>query len=234
MTMHVTAIVAAAGEGQRMGSSIPKPYLALAGRPMILRTLDRCFEAGSITEIILVVAVNELRHCEALLNGDPALRDCSWRLQSGGATRQESVKRGLEMINDKTEIVVIHDAARPLVSPSLIDRCVKLTSKKGAVVVGVPVRDTIKIVSKDHWIKSTLDRTGLWEIQTPQVFRKDLIVEAHHSAAQAEIQATDDATLVERIGQPVFVIAGDRSNLKITVAEDITLAEALIERASVS
>jgi 2-C-methyl-D-erythritol 4-phosphate cytidylyltransferase len=230
MTTHVTAIIAAAGEGQRMGGSVPKPYVSLAGRPIVLRTLDRCLAAASIKEVILVVAASELRRCEMLLTNDPALKGRPWRCQSGGATRQESVKRGLEALDSTTEIVLIHDAARPLVSPDLIDRCVQLTAEKGAVVLGVPVRDTIKVVSKDHWIQSTPDRNSLWEIQTPQVFHRELIMEAHRTAAQAKIQATDDAMLVERIGKPVFVLAGNRSNLKITTAEDIAIAEALIER----
>jgi 2-C-methyl-D-erythritol 4-phosphate cytidylyltransferase len=165
--MHVTAIVVAAGEGHRIGETLPKPYLPLVGRLTILRTLDRCFATHSINDVILVVADKELMRCEALLQRDAALRNRLWRLQSGGSTRQESVKRGLEKIDPDTDIIVIHDGARPLVSPTLIDRCVELTCQKNAVVVGVPVRDTIKFVSQDHWVQSTPDRTSLWEIQTP-------------------------------------------------------------------
>jgi 2-C-methyl-D-erythritol 4-phosphate cytidylyltransferase len=231
--MHVTVIVVAAGEGQRIGGAIPKPYLLLAGRPMILRALDRCFAARTVNDVILVVAENEFARCKALVISDGALRDRSWRLQTGGVTRQESVKRGLEKVDPKTNLVVIHDGARPLVSPQLIDRCVQVACEKGAVVAGVPVRDTIKLVSEDHWIQSTPRRSDLWEIQTPQVFRKDLIIEAHDSAAQARIETTDDAMLVERIGKPVFVVQGDRSNLKITVPEDILFAEALIQNGRV-
>lgn len=227
--MRVTAIVVSAGEGRRLGGSLPKPYLPIADRPMILRTLDRCFAARSIDDVILVVAAVELARCEALLLGDAALRQRPWRLQSGGATRQGSVKRGLEKIGLNTDIVVIHDGARPLVSPLLIDRCVELTNEKGAVVVGVPVHDTIKLVSEDRWVLSTPDRSALWEIQTPQVFRRDLILEAHRWAMQKRIEATDDAMLVERMGERVFLVEGDRSNLKITVPEDLLFAEALIQ-----
>jgi 2-C-methyl-D-erythritol 4-phosphate cytidylyltransferase len=227
--MHVTVIVAAAGEGERIGGAIPKPYLLLAGRPVILRTLDQCFAAETVNDVILVVAESELGRCEALLHSDGLLRDRSWRLQTGGASRQESVKRGLEKIGSDTDIVVIHDGARPLVSSKLIDQCIETTCDKGAVVVGVPVRDTIKVISDDRFIQSTPDRSRLWEIQTPQVFRRNLIIEAHDSAAQARIETTDDAMLVERIGKPVFVVQGDRSNLKITVPEDILFAEALIQ-----
>jgi len=232
--MYVTAIVVAAGEGRRVGGTTSKPYLLIAGRSIILRTLDRCFATRSVNDVILVVAGQELARCEALLQADPALSQRPWRLQSGGATRQESVKRGLEKINDDTEIVVIHDGARPLVSPLLIDRCVETTYEKGAVIVGVPARDTIKLVSEDRRVQSTPARRGLWEIQTPQVFRRDLIVEGHDRATREGIHATDDAMLVERMGKSVFVVEGDRSNIKITVPEDILFAEALIREGLIS
>ena len=232
--MRVTAIIVAAGEGRRVGGSIPKAYFPIAGRAMILRTLDRCFAARSVDDIILVVANQEFARCEALLKADTALSNRPWRLQSGGATRQESVRRGLETVAADTEILVIHDGARPLVSPILIDRCVEGACEKGAVVAGVQVRDTIKIVADDCRVQSTPDRSGLWEIQTPQVFRRDLIVEGHDRAAREGIHATDDAMLVERMGTSVFVVEGDRSNLKITVPEDILFAEALIQAGCVS
>jgi 2-C-methyl-D-erythritol 4-phosphate cytidylyltransferase len=195
---------------------------------MILRTLDRCFEARGIDDLILVISENEFTRCENLLNADRNLQSRSWRLQRGGATRQESVKQGLEQLKPQVDLVVVHDGARPLVSAALIDRCIELAREKGAVVAGVPVRDTIKIVSEDRWIQSTPKRSDLWEIQTPQVFRKTLILEAHEWATQSRLQATDDAMLVEQMGKPVFVEDGERSNFKITVPEDILIAEALI------
>jgi len=227
--MRVTAIVVAAGEGRRVGSALPKPYRLIAGRAMVLRTLDRCFGARRVDDVILVVAANELARCEGLLNADAALGHRPWRLQPGGETRQESVTCGLKALKAETEIVVIHDGARPLVAPALIDRCVEVACEHGAAIAGVPVHDTIKIVSEDCWVRSTPDRNGLWEIQTPQVFRKDLIVEGHERAARDGFRATDDAMLIERMAKPVFVVEGDRSNLKITVPEDILLAETLIQ-----
>jgi 2-C-methyl-D-erythritol 4-phosphate cytidylyltransferase len=146
----------------------------------------------------------------------------------GGATRQESVRRGIEKLDSDCEIVVIHDAARPFVSASLIDRCVDKARQVGAVVVGVPVKDTIKVVSEEQWVQATPTRSTLWEIQTPQAFRKELIVEAHDRAVRQAIDATDDATLVEQMGKPVLVLRGETSNIKITTPEDILLAEALL------
>jgi 2-C-methyl-D-erythritol 4-phosphate cytidylyltransferase len=149
-------------------------------------------------------------------------------LQVGGATRQQSARRGLERVESDCDIVIIHDGARPFVSARLIDRCVETAADKGAVVAGLPVRDTIKTVSSDHWIESTPNRSALWEIQTPQAFKRGLIIAAHEWAERQGIQVTDDATVVERIGTPVYVLEGERTNFKITVPEDVWLAEMLI------
>jgi 2-C-methyl-D-erythritol 4-phosphate cytidylyltransferase len=225
---HVTAIVLAAGEGRRLAAGFSKSYLPIAGRPLLLRTLDRVFTARTVETVVIVVAAGELEACESLLRADPALKDRRWLLQVGGETRQQSARRGLERLESGCDIVIIHDGARPFVSAGLIDRCVETAAAKGAVVVGLPVRDTIKTVSSDHWILSTPERSTLWEIQTPQVFNRELIVAAHERAELEGIQVTDDAMVVERIGTPVYVLEGERTNFKITVPEDIWLAEILI------
>jgi len=201
---------------------------------MVLRTLDQFFSAQAIEEVVLVIAADEFLRCETMLRDDSGLANRPWILQSGGPTRQQSVKKGLEKIGSDTDIVVIHDGARPFVSPALIDRCVQATRDKGAVVVGVPVRDTIKIVSNDRWVQTTLSRSSLWAIQTPQVFRKQWIVEAHDRAAREAFEATDDAMLVERIGKPVFVVDGESTNIKITTPEDVWFAEALLREKRIS
>jgi 2-C-methyl-D-erythritol 4-phosphate cytidylyltransferase len=231
---HITAIIVAAGEGRRIGGEVPKTYLPVCGRPMVLRTLDQFFSAQAIEEVVLVIAADEFLRCETMLRDDSGLANRPWILQSGGPTRQQSVKKGLEKIGSDTDIVVIHDGARPFVSPALIDRCVQATRDKGAVVVGVPVRDTIKIVSNDRWVQTTLSRSSLWAIQTPQVFRKQWIVEAHDRAAREAFEATDDAMLVERIGKPVFVVDGESTNIKITTPEDVWFAEALLREKRIS
>jgi 2-C-methyl-D-erythritol 4-phosphate cytidylyltransferase len=232
--MRVTAIILAAGKGRRMGGEISKAYLPIAGRPLVLRTLDRIFSARTIDNVVLVIAAGEFARCEAMLRGDVELRDRRWSLQSGGATRQQSAKRGLERVESDSDIVVIHDAARPFASAALIDRCVEAAAKKGAVVAGLPVRDTIKIVSANGLIQATPERSGLWEIQTPQAFRRELIVAAHERAEREGAQATDDATVVERVGEPVYVLEGERNNFKITLPEDIWLAETLIREGRIS
>lgn len=231
--MRVTAIVLAAGEGRRIGGAVSKTYLPIAGRPLVLRTLDRMFAAKTVEKVVLVVAENEITRCDALLRADSALcaRPCD--LQTGGSTRQQSARLGLEKIGAETDIVILHDGARPFVSVALIDRLVEAAAEKGAVVVGLPVRDTIKVVVGDRLIQNTPERRSLWEIQTPQVFKRDLIVAAHKAAEESGLEATDDATVVERFGKPVYVLEGERSNLKITLPEDVWLAEMMIREGRV-
>jgi 2-C-methyl-D-erythritol 4-phosphate cytidylyltransferase len=225
--MRINAVIVAAGEGKRMGSDVPKPLIVLAGRPLILHTLDR-LARSQIRKVILVAPEKQRKEFERLIatGGDFSRLECV--LESGGPRRQDSVRRGLNRLDDDCEVVVIHDGARPLVSPALIDRCVELALKEGAAVVGVPAKDTIKVVSASRRIESTPPRNSLWEIQTPQAFRVEIIREAHRRAAEDGIEATDDAMLVERLGKTVAVLEGERSNLKITTPEDLLMAEALI------
>ncbi len=232
--MKAAAIIVAAGEGRRLGGTEPKVYVPLSDRPMLLRTLDKFFSTRHIHQVIIVAAASEMSRCEAMLRADATQKRCPWMIQSGGATRQESVKRGLDKVEADVDIVAIHDGARPFVSAGLIDRCVEAACDRGAVAVGLPARDTIKFVSGDRWVQSTPERSALWEIQTPQVFRKELIVEAHGRAVMQGLQATDDAMLVERMGTAVYVIEGERTNLKITLPEDLLFAEALIREGRVS
>jgi 2-C-methyl-D-erythritol 4-phosphate cytidylyltransferase len=139
----------------------------------------------------------------------------------------------LDKIDVQTEIVIIHDAARPFVSAALIDRCVESAAEKGAVVAGLPARDTIKVVGADRRIQTTPDRSLLWEIQTPQVFQRELIVDAHARAEADGVEVTDDAMVVERLGKPVYLLEGERTNIKITLPEDIWLAEMMIREGRV-
>jgi 2-C-methyl-D-erythritol 4-phosphate cytidylyltransferase len=140
------------------------------------------------------------------------------------------VRRGLSRVGAEFPIVAIHDGARPFVSPALIDRCVQAAREQGSVIVGLPARDTIKRVSSERLVETTLPRDSLWEIQTPQVFQREVIVAAHDAAAGSGVVATDDAALVERQGGRVYVLEGERTNFKITYAEDLWLAETMIRQ----
>jgi 2-C-methyl-D-erythritol 4-phosphate cytidylyltransferase len=225
--MRVNAVIVAAGEGKRMGGDLSKPLIALAGRPLILHTLDR-FARSQVRKVILVVPEQQKQKFEKMVRADPQQKGLDCVVESGGPRRQDSVRRGLNRLDEDCEVVVIHDGARPLVSPALIDRCVDLALEEGAAVVGVPVRDTIKVVSASLRVESTPPRDSLWEIQTPQAFRVETIREAHRRAEQDGVEATDDAMLVERLGRNVALIEGERNNLKITTPEDLVLAEALL------
>jgi 2-C-methyl-D-erythritol 4-phosphate cytidylyltransferase len=226
--MRADAIIVAAGEGTRMGGPVPKAYVPIAGRPLILHTLARFAASRTVETVVIVVAGRDLERCEAILRADRESSGLRWVLEAGGATRQESVQKGLKKLASDCDTVVIHDGARPFVSCSLIDRCVREAQEKGAVVVGLPARDTIKIVAETGRVQSTPDRRSLWEIQTPQVFRRELIVKAHQWARDNDVDVTDDAALVERLGEAVYVLEGERANIKITVPEDLAIAEALL------
>jgi 2-C-methyl-D-erythritol 4-phosphate cytidylyltransferase len=228
--MSANAIIVAAGEGRRIGGDTPKIFAPLCGRPVLLRTLERFFSARTIGKVVVVVAADQVPRADAILRADEASKNRAWVLQSGGATRQESVRQGLKMVDDDCAFIVIHDGARPFVSPALIDRAVEAAQSKGAVAVGLPVRDTIKLVSTDRWIESTPPRAALWEIQTPQVFRREMILAAHEWAARTGFEATDDAMLVEKQDERVFVLEGERTNLKITFPDDLWLAEMMIQQ----
>jgi len=226
--MHITTIIVAAGVGRRIGGATGKTYLPIAGRPLVLRTLDRIFATPAILNVVLVVAAADIEFCRKLLGSDEAMKGRAYDLQAGGATRQQSVRCGLAKLAADTDVVMIHDGARPFVSSALIDRCIQAAMVHDAAVVGLPARDTIKRVGADGYVQGTLERAGLWEIQTPQIFQRDLIVAAHEWAVRQGIEATDDAMVVERMGKPIFAVEGERNNIKITVPEDLLLAEAMI------
>jgi 2-C-methyl-D-erythritol 4-phosphate cytidylyltransferase len=225
-----TAIIVAAGEGSRIGGRTRKTYVPIAGRALLLRTLDQFYRSKRVNEVIVVIAKQDLGRCKSLLRNDPQLSEQSWCLQTGGASRQKSVERGLEKISPDCDLVVIHDGARPFVSPALIDRIIEEAYARQAVVAGVPVRDTIKVISENRQVLSTPARDCLWEIQTPQAFERGLILEAHEAAQRNNLDSTDDAMLVERLGKPVYLIEGERTNIKITVPEDLLFAEALARK----
>lgn len=225
--MRANAVVVAAGQGKRMGGGVPKPFLPLGGRPLILHTLGH-FAASQVRRVVLVTSVEDLVKCEELIRSDPQVKGLECVLQSGGLRRQDSVRRGLMRLDSDCEVVVIHDGVRPFVSSRLIDRCVELAFREGAVVVGIPVRETVKVVTADRRVRETPRRDSLWKIQTPQVFRTEIIREAYDRAEREGTEATDDAMLVEQLGISVIVLEGHSSNIKITVPEDLLFAEALL------
>lgn len=226
--MRVNAVIVAAGDGKRMGSKVPKIFLPIAGRPIILHTLDRFMTTKKVRKVILVAAEKTVARCRELIRSDRWLSHLECVVQAGGARRQDSVAQGLKRIDEDCEVVVVHDGVRPFISPRLIDRCVDLALKEGAVVVGIPVRDTIKVLSVGRRVHKTPPRDSLWQIQTPQAFRTEIIRQAYDKGERDGIEATDDAMLVEHLGRRVLVLEGQPTNIKITVPEDLLFAEALL------
>jgi len=212
-----------------MQNGVKKPYIKLMGKPILTHTLEVLYSIADIDSIIIPVFPGEEPFCEKeviqqLLPGKRSV------VIAGGETRQESVGRSLEHVPENCDIVLIHDGARPLISPRMIEHAIDATEKHGATTMGVPVKDTITMVSRtSHTITETLARDSLYSIQTPQTFRRDVIVEAHQKARQDCFAGTDDASLVERIGIPVKVIMGAYTNIKITTAEDLLFAEAILQ-----
>lgn len=231
--MRVNAVIVAAGEGKRMDGGALKPLLSLGGRPLILHTLGR-FAASRVRKLVLVVAQAEISKYRELISSDSRLGALELVFQVGGLRRQDSVSHGLARLDPDCEVVVIHDGVRPFVRPELIDRCVEAAFREGAAIVGVPVCDTVKLVSPDRHVQETPPRELLWEIQTPQAFRTEIIREAFQKAGRDSADVTDDATLVERLGKTVVLLEGERTNIKITVPEDLVFAEALLRAGLVS
>lgn len=221
------AVIVAAGRGLRMGGPVRKQYLELDGLPILSHTIRIFDRSRRFTSIILVVPETEFDFCEEKVLS-PIAPETSVRLVSGGTVRQESVCNGLRSLPASTGLVAIHDGVRPLVTRERLRTCMKEAEIHGACILGMPVTDTLKGVSETGAILHTVDRENVWMAQTPQVFRYDMILNAHEHAARAGISATDDAMLMEKAGHRVRIIPGGRHNIKITTPDDLLLAEALL------
>lgn len=223
-----TAIILAAGKGTRMRAEFNKQYLLLKGKPIIAHTLD-VFESSSlIDEIILVINKNDLELCKKNILEKFKFKKVV-KIINGGAQRQDSVLNGLMHMNNKSKTVLIHDGARPLVTKETIKRCIEGAKKFGAVSVGVPIKDTIKIMKDDGFVSFTPKRENVWITQTPQGFKTEIIKEAHSFADKKGLLGTDDAMLVEQMGKDVKMVEGDYENIKITTPEDLITAEAILK-----
>lgn len=220
------AIIAAAGAGIRMASDRPKQFLLLAGTPVIFHTL-KVFEAcDSINEVIVVLPAEESAGFLSMA-GKFGLRKLA-RVVPGGATRADSVKRGLMAIRSATaEIVAVHDGVRPFVSVEEISSTVELAKRDGAAILVAPVTDTIKQVS-DQKVVKTLDRSSLRRALTPQCFQYELLRDAYQQANVNDPSLTDESALVEQFGIHVSTVEGSSRNIKITTAEDLVVAEAIL------
>ena len=223
-------LLPAAGQGLRMGGDIKKPYLLLAGKPVIVHTLDACLAAAIFSRLLVLVTPGEEAYfqeeiCKQYFDGHKSII-----IVPGGTSRQDSVFRGLKALHgdlDNETIICVHDAVRPLVSSFLLQRVVAEAKRYGAALAAVPLTDTVKLVDGHNNVVETPLRETLVAAQTPQCFKFSLLWEAH---CQAAVQASDDAALVERMGAAVRIVPGSYENIKLTTPHDMKMAELYLAR----
>ncbi|ORB54270.1 2-C-methyl-D-erythritol 4-phosphate cytidylyltransferase [Mycobacteroides saopaulense] len=218
MPRRTAAIVPAAGLGVRLGADVPKAFVTVGGRTMLERCVDGLLSSGAVDDVVVVVGADQLERAAALVGAAATV-------VPGGAERTDSVRAGLAAVA-AADWILVHDAARPLTPPDMIARIVaELREGRGAVIPAVAVTDTIKSIDAQGTVSGTPDRASLRAVQTPQGFAADVLRRAYAAAGDV---ATDDAALVEQMGEGVHVVEGDRLAFKITTALDMTLAEAIL------
>lgn len=225
--MKNTAIILAAGKGKRMHSDVPKQYLLLEGHPILFYSIQ-AFEESFIDEIVLVTGKEEVEYCRKEIVDKYGFQKVK-KIVVGGKERYHSVYEGLKVVSD-TDYVYIHDGARPFVTNEILERVQKEVERYKACVVGMPVKDTIKIVGEDNIVKDTPDRKTVWQIQTPQTFSYALVKEAYDKLMEKEDDTiTDDAMVVERMLQyPIKLVEGSYENIKITTPEDLKIGQLFV------
>ena len=220
--MKVSVIIPAAGSGKRFGSKQNKIFQRIKGQPIFIRTLELFSGRNDVVQIQLVASAADLADLKESYGGNLGFMGVT--LTEGGLQRSDSVRNALAKVVDDADLVCVHDAVRPCVSSLWLDAVFAEASKSGAAILAYPVHGTLKKVTNGKMIDETVDRSDLWEAQTPQVFRRDIIMKAYAAGSLA----TDDAAMAEAIGHPVSVVMGDPRNIKITTPGDLALAEAVI------
>lgn len=219
---RLSAVIVAAGSGMRMGG-LDKLFTEVAGRPLLAHAIAPFQECAVVERIVLVLSAENVGRGEALVHGQALSKVRA--VVPGGQRRQDSVRLGLDALGE-CEYVAVHDGGRPLVTVELIERGLEAARETGAAVPAVPLMDTIKEAGADGIVLRTVDRSRLFAVQTPQVFRRDLLARAHR---EVTADVTDDAAMLEALGAKVRVFAGDRRNIKVTTAEDLEWVRALCE-----
>jgi 2-C-methyl-D-erythritol 4-phosphate cytidylyltransferase len=211
-----------------MQKETPKPFLQLGGCTILERTIRRFLSLDGLQQVLIATSESFLEQAENILNKvlPPNVKG---HCLIGGKTRQESIYNALQEVG-VTDLVIVHDAVRPFIKPVHIRNCCEVAKQHGGAVLGVPAKDTIKRIDDRQEIQETPSRKFLWQTQTPQVFQKDLLLRAYRQAMEDDFVGTDDASLVERLGETVRMVKGDRSNFKITYPLDLELAELLIKK----
>lgn len=226
MKTKLEAIIVAAGRGERLKSKTSKPFIKIEKKPLLYHTLKAISLCPLIKNIILVIKKGDIKRVKRLIINKSFKK--IKKIVEGGQTRRLSVEKGLYFIDKDTSLVLIHDAARPFINQNILKRVILQAEKSGAAVVGVPLKSSIKkIKEKKFIIEETLDRNSIWEIQTPQVFKKNIILKAYKKFKESNF--TDDSALVEKLGNKVKVVRGSYFNIKITTPEDLVFAKAILK-----
>jgi len=223
--LKASAIIVAAGSGVRLGADMPKAFVKIAGRTMLSYSLATIRQINSIGEV--VITVPEGFENAARTEVAAAGLGIPVKITVGGIERQDSVRLALELTGAESDLVIVHDAARPLATAAIFESCLAAAMRAGAAIAAIPVSDTLKRVDNGA-IVETIARATLWQAQTPQAFRRDLLVAAHQRALDDKIIATDDADLAERTGTRVEVVEASTTNLKITTPSDLAIVKAII------
>jgi len=223
--IRAAAIIPAAGSGTRMYADRPKQYLHLSGKPILVHAIQPFTRSPFIDQIVVVVPAEKISETKAILQQYKVITPLV-SVVEGGRRRQDSVRAGLEALRGDIEIVLVHDGARPLLSEKLISDCFEQTVTSGAAIAAVPVKDTLKRADSELLVTDTVDRNSLWQAQTPQGARKELLLRAFEENLGEDV--TDEASLLERAGIPVQLVVGEENNIKITRPEDLELAQSLM------
>jgi 2-C-methyl-D-erythritol 4-phosphate cytidylyltransferase len=229
--MITAALIPAAGRGQRMGLDIEKQFLLLGGKPLLAHTLGQFEATPDIDRIVVIVPQGRETFCYQEIVEAEGLRKVT-HIVAGANTRQLSVMAGFRCLDQDVDIVVIHDGARPFVTSTLIRAAIHAALRDGSALAAIPESDTLKRVSGEGTVVETVDRRNLWRAQTPQAFRRPILQRALAYAGQYNLDATDEASLVESLSWPVRIFLGSTWNFKITSPDDLLLAELLLDQQS--
>lgn len=219
-------VIVAAGTGSRMNMGINKQFIKLEGKEIIAYTIEKFYNNSNIEDIVVVVKEDESEFFKKEILDKYNFKNV--KIAYGGKERQDSVYNGLKLLDEKCDVVLIHDGARPFVSDKIIDKSIEEAKEHKAIVVGVPVKDTIKVIDNDKNIVDTPNRSVLWSVQTPQTFDYNILIDAYKDAFKNKFYGTDDAMLVERIGYKVKMLEGSYNNIKITTQEDLNIGSQIL------
>ena len=219
-------VIVAAGTGSRMNMGINKQFIKLEGKEIIAYTIEKFYNNSNIEDIVVVVKEDESEFFKKEILDKYNFKNV--KIAYVGKERQDSVYNGLKLLDEKCDVVLIHDGARPFVSDKIIDKSIEEAKEHKAIVVGVPVKDTIKVIDNDKNIVDTPNRSVLWAVQTPQTFDYNILIDAYKDAFKNKFYGTDDAMLVERIGYKVKMLEGSYNNIKITTQEDLNIGSQIL------